>query len=78
MLPKRLVTDFRQKQAPGSRPGSNPFGQNPNRVVGNPTSARVLGRSIDPPPRKKVKTEHSRTASGGTYTQHGDMNNTRK
>ena len=79
MSPKRLVRDFRHKQAPGS--GSNPFGQNlNNRKVGNITSSQVLSRSNDPPPRKKVKTEHARlqTASGGTYTHHGDWINTRK
>ena len=81
MSPKRLVSDFRHRQAPVSRmAGHNPYGHNPNRKVGNLTSARVLGRSNDPPPRKKVKTEHphAHTATGGLYTQHGDRNNTRK
>ena len=60
--------------------GFNPFGHNPNRKVGNVTSTRVLSRSNDPPPRKKVKTEHSHAhiASRGSYTQHRDRYNARK
>jgi hypothetical protein len=78
MSSKRLeISDIRQ--APETRmvgPGRNPF----NHFAGNPTSVRVLSRPNEPPPRKKVKTEHPHphTASGGPYTQHGDRNNTRK
>jgi hypothetical protein len=45
----------------------------------NPTSTRVLDRSDDLLPRKKVKTEHAlyHTTSGGPYYQRGDRNDTR-
>ena len=72
------------RKAPGAHESGsvNPFGQNLNKrnKIGNVTSTRILSRSNDPPPRKKVKTEHAHahTTFGGPYTQHGDRNNTRK
>ena len=64
------------------QPGSNPFGHNPNQKpkhqkkvgIGNQTSTRILGMSNDPPPRKKVKTEHTppHATSGGPNTRQWD------